>query len=119
MNLESQDGNLIVSVTDANIETELQHRGPLLLMFTATWCPPCQEMKPIISQLATEYAGKLKIVLADLDNTQKAATFYKVGGVPTIFVGQGGSGGKLVGHYVGTVDIQTLRNDVETAITSY
>ena len=52
--------------------------------FTATWCGPCQMLKPIIEQLATENAGKAAIAALDIDQAQDVATRYGISGVPTV-----------------------------------
>ncbi len=35
---------------------------PVLIAFWATWCEACREEIPALTQLATQYAGKLEIV---------------------------------------------------------
>ncbi len=38
-------------------------KSPELVMvdFWAVWCGPCQTVAPIVEELATEYAGKLRV----------------------------------------------------------
>jgi cytochrome c biogenesis protein CcmG/thiol:disulfide interchange protein DsbE len=45
----------------------------LVLNFWATWCPPCVEETPSLSQFAAQYAGKGVVVLAvSVDRDEKA-----------------------------------------------
>ncbi len=45
----------------------------LVLNFWATWCPPCVEETPSLSQFAAQYAGKGVVVLAvSVDKDEKA-----------------------------------------------
>jgi thioredoxin 1 len=63
------------------INASLQN-GPVLLKIGAEWCEPCQEMKPILQDLATEYAGKATIMSIDVDKSPKLTDFFGVNSVP-------------------------------------
>ena len=53
-----------------------------LLYFTATWCPPCKQIKPIYEQMAKDHPtvafGKV-----DVDDNADAAVEYEISAVPT------------------------------------
>ncbi|MFF3146953.1 thioredoxin family protein, partial [Streptomyces sp. NPDC057927] len=45
----------VASVTDADFETEvIGAELPVLVEFTADWCPPCRQMGPVLGALAAE-----------------------------------------------------------------
>ena len=55
-------------VTDATFESVvLKSDLPVLLDFWAPWCGPCRAVGPIIDELSTEYAGKVRIVKMNVD----------------------------------------------------
>ncbi|MFQ3549989.1 MAG: thioredoxin family protein [Armatimonadota bacterium] len=56
---------------------------PVLLEFYADYCPPCQQMKPIISELQREYNGKIDIKTIDVQTEQELASHYKIEYLPT------------------------------------
>lgn len=63
---------------------------PVLVDFTATWCGPCKALAPIVSRLADENVGKLKVVTVDMDASPKTSKRYGIRGVPTVLVFRGG-----------------------------
>lgn len=70
--------------------TEARESGrPLLVDFTADWCPPCQVMKQDVwpDKDVETLANRSYIpVLIDVDTNQSAAMKYNVSSIPTISV---------------------------------
>ena len=74
-----------VQVTDVSFGVEVeQSPGLTLVDFWATWCGPCLAIAPVVDQLATEYAGKVKIVKLDTDANQRTAVKFNVRSIPSI-----------------------------------
>ena len=82
-----------------NFEADvLNAEQPVVVDFTAVWCPPCQMMAPVVERLADEFAGRVKIGKLDVDSNQDIAIRYGVSGIPTLGLFRGG---KLVDRLVG------------------
>ena len=72
-------------VTDATFEEEvLKSDLPVLVDFGAEWCGPCRSLDPIVATLAEEYAGKVKFVSVDIDESQKTPSAFGIMAVPTL-----------------------------------
>ena len=63
---------------------------PVLVDMWATWCGPCKAMMPALEDLAREYAGEVRIVKVDIDESPLVAQRYGVQSVPTFLLIQGG-----------------------------
>jgi thioredoxin 1 len=77
--------------TDQNFEQEvLKSSEPVLVDFWAEWCMPCRMLAPTIEQLATEYAGKVKVGKVDTDANREIALKYRIESIPTVILFRGG-----------------------------
>ncbi|MGM0493674.1 MAG: thioredoxin [Armatimonadota bacterium] len=81
------DGGVIIKSDQASFQTDvLQSDVPVLLDFTADWCPPCRALHPTLEELAEEYDGVARIVQVDVDENGDLAREYDVRGIPALFV---------------------------------
>ncbi|MGW0335289.1 thioredoxin family protein [Streptomyces sp. NPDC003011] len=81
----------VAEVTDADFEAEVLGANlPVLVEFTATWCPPCRQMGPVLSALAAEEGERLKVVQLDVDTNPKTTNAYQVLSMPTFMVFRAG-----------------------------
>lgn len=82
---------MIVTVSDATFdELVLRAELPVLLDFTADWCPPCKMIKPVLRELAAELAGRLVVAELDVDANPATARDAGVLGMPTLNLYIGG-----------------------------
>jgi thioredoxin 1 len=76
----------IPTVTDDAFAAEvLESERPVLVDFTAAWCPPCRVMKPVLAELAAE-RDDLRVVQLDVDAEQRTASEYGVLSMPTFIL---------------------------------
>ena len=85
-------GDHIHYVTDDTFAAEvLQSPHPVLLDFWAEWCGPCKMIAPILDDIATQYAGRLKIAKINIDDNPATPANFAVRGIPTLMLFKNGS----------------------------
>ncbi|MEE1782434.1 thioredoxin [Streptomyces sp. SP17BM10] len=78
-------GTEIPTVTDASFAAEvLAADVPVLVTFTADWCPPCRTVAPVLAEIAREKAGELKVVQVDVDTNPESQAAYSILSMPTM-----------------------------------
>lgn len=65
--------------TNESLESKTRN-GNVLLYFTASWCGPCQQLKPILTSIAEE----LTVVEIDVDDHGDLADAHEVQGIPLL-----------------------------------
>lgn len=80
-----------IAVTDQSFESEvLQSAEPVLVDFWAPWCGPCRAVAPTVEAIAQEYAGKVKVVKVNTDESGEVAMKLGITSIPTLMVFKGG-----------------------------
>ena len=78
---------------------------PVLVDFWAPWCGPCRMIAPLIDELAKQYAGKVRCLKLNTDESPGIATEYGIRSIPTVMVFKNG---EKIDTVIGAVPKTTL-----------
>lgn len=96
-------------ITDATFENAvIKSDIPVLVDFWAPWCGPCRAMGPVLDELSTEYAGKVKICKMNVDENPATPQRYGVRAIPTMVLIKGGQTVEQVTGAVPKAQLKTL-----------
>ncbi len=77
----------ITTLTDATFDEVIgSATEPILVDFWAEWCGPCKAIAPVLEEIATEQAGKLRIAKLNVDDAPEIARRFQVMSIPTMIV---------------------------------
>ncbi len=79
--------NIPEIVTDSDLQQELQSSdGPIFLYFFSSRCVPCRSFAPLYQSWASEFAGQIRFLKANVGGAYELASRYNVMAVPTLLI---------------------------------
>ena len=106
---------MIPYVSNDSFDAEvLEAEVPVVVDFTASWCPPCRAVAPALEEIAAE-RDDLRIVKVDVDRHPETAARYGVLSMPTFVVFRHG---QEVRRVVGAAPKQSLLAQFDPALAA-
>lgn len=104
-----------VTVTDRNFASAVERSPlPVLIDIWAPWCAPCQMIAPVIEQLASELAGRVRVAKLNVDENPATAQRFHIQSIPALLLMMDG---REVDRMVGVLPKLEIVRRVERAIT--
>jgi thioredoxin len=100
--MENKNGKVILlnkrdfkeKIYNYSVSKEWDYKGemPAVIDFYADWCMPCKMIAPLLSQLSTEYDGKVKFYKVNTEKDPEVAKVFGISSIPTLlFIAPTGS----------------------------
>ena len=95
----NQSSPNVKHITQSEFAAEVTRgTNAIVAEFYATWCGPCRQLSPLLDKLAGGYAGKIKFVKINVDESPGIAQNFQVAGIPAlIFFKDGQVAGRVTG----------------------
>ena len=101
-------------ISDQDFESEIVKSDiPALVDFWAPWCGPCRAVAPVVEELASEYAGRIKFTKMNVDDNPTTAANYGIRSIPTLLLFQNG---KIVEQIIGAVPKAKIEDSIRKVI---
>jgi thioredoxin 1 len=118
--LATSPGMQLPTIDTAGFDALAASPGVTLVDFTAQWCQPCKHLLPVLHELATEYAGRVRFATVDVEAEPVLVQRFDVRSMPTLLVLRDGRPvGRVIGarprNYVAGVLDRALAGEVAIA----
>lgn len=106
----------VLTITDETFDKEvLQSDVPVLVDFWAEWCQPCKMVGPIVDEVASEYAGKIKVGKVNVDENTKTPSSYGIMSIPTLMIFKNGQPQETI---IGVQPKDVFKKNIDSVLAS-
>lgn len=115
-NSQASNNSAVINVTTNSFQQLLANtQKPIVLVFSASWCKPCQTMKPIIEEIAREIP-EVTFLRADFDANPELVQNFRVDSIPAVLFIR--KDGYIVDRSIGFTTKQQLKDKIQAFTAS-
>jgi thioredoxin 2 len=104
----------VVNAGDADFASVVEAATvPVLVDIWAPWCGPCRMVNPALEQIAGEFAGRIKLVKVNADESPAVSQRFEVLAIPTLLLMEHG---EVIDKQVGAAPVSHLRSWVTSKL---
>lgn len=103
----------LVEASDANLDAALDTGALVVLDLWAPWCGPCRLIAPVLESLSREFAGQIKVVKVNVDDSPMAARRFDASSIPLVVLLDGGT---VVDTMIGAQPAPIMRSRITGAL---
>ena len=100
----------LVDASDADFATAVDAPTLVIVDLWAPWCGPCRMVAPTLERMSRDFAGRLKVVKVNVDESPMTAQRYEARSIPMLLFMRGG---EVVNTVIGAQPEHVLRTLVE------
>jgi len=105
---------MVLEVNKNNFKKEvLESKIPVVVDYSASWCGPCQMLKPVFEKVSKDYKGKALFAKVNVETETELAEEYMVQGIPCLIVF---SKGTEVDRWSGYASEDGLKTNIDCAL---
>ncbi|MEG3939516.1 thioredoxin domain-containing protein [Microcoleus sp. S36b_A3] len=98
---------MVLSVSERTFAQEVfQASTPVLVHFWAPWCGLCRAIDPTLATFDAQWAGKVKLLGVNADQSLKLANTYRLTSLPTLILFEGEKVRFRFEHYQGREELR-------------
>jgi len=98
---------MVLSVSERTFAQEVfQASTPVLVHFWAPWCGLCRAIDPTLATCDAQWAGKVKLLGVNADQSLKLANTYRLTSLPTLILFEGDRVRFRFEHYQGREELR-------------
>jgi thiol-disulfide isomerase/thioredoxin len=105
-------GGSVIECTDGMFSS-IRPGKPYIIDYNATWCGPCQQLRPVLEGLQDSYGSAIQIYSVDIDQCPNAANSRGIESLPTLEFYD--ANGRLVKKTVGYLQESEIRRILSQA----
>jgi len=105
-----------IDVNDSNFEKEVIEKSkdtPVLVQFWASWCGPCQMLKPVLERVSADYDDKFILARMSVEANQVVPGAYGIMSIPAVKLFKDG---KVVDEFIGARPEAAVRSWLDERI---